>query len=45
MVLQVCKEKATYGWIFIFFRLAADWLQLWLIVVNPQWESIPSSQL
>jgi hypothetical protein len=45
VMYTVCKEKATYGWLFILFRLAADWLQLWLLMVNPQWMAIPSDKL
>jgi hypothetical protein len=42
---QVCKEKARAGWLFVGFRLLADWLQLWLLVVSPLWYNIDDSQL
>ncbi len=42
---QVCKEKSVYSPLFILFRLGADWLQLFLIVVSAQWFIIPSNKL
>ena len=41
----VCKEKSSYGWLFITFRLLMDWLQLWLLVVGPRTMDIPDDQL
>ncbi len=40
----MCKEKTAYSTGFIIFRLLADWLQLWLLVVQPSNFDIPSSQ-
>jgi hypothetical protein len=41
----VCKEKVAYGYAFISFRLVADWLQLWLLVVYTPQFMMPSDQL
>jgi hypothetical protein len=41
----VCKEKGQYGYGFIAFRLLVDWLQLWLLVVQPPQFDIPPNAL
>jgi hypothetical protein len=34
---MICMRRSLYSYSFVGLRLLADWLQLWLIVVNPQW--------
>ena len=34
---QVSKEKDNANWLFAGFRLFMDWLQLFLLTVNPQY--------
>jgi hypothetical protein len=45
VMYTVCKEKGGRSYAFIAFRLLADWLQLWLLVVHPPEFAIPDGQL
>ncbi|KAJ9509395.1 hypothetical protein QJQ45_001848 [Haematococcus lacustris] len=45
VMYTVCKEKDRPSVVFMAFRLLADWLQLWMLVVNPAWFNIPRPAL
>ncbi|GFH17405.1 uncharacterized protein HaLaN_14036, partial [Haematococcus lacustris] len=45
VMYTVCKEKDKPSVVFMAFRLLADWLQLWMLVVNPAWFNIPRPAL
>jgi hypothetical protein len=45
VMYTVCKEKDGHSYAFIAFRLLADWLQLWLLVVHPPQFAIPGHKL